>query len=592
MRSLPSIQGQSYIKARLNFSLQDIPTPGNTLVFSAGDIQGITPIEWAVPFGGGFGIASKYEITLSSSLGGIKSFIGNVIGREATLRVDVNSDTFYPHKGRVRHASRVSNDPNLLILRVFDLLQSDDPPIPLLSSSDNYSEVHLEDLALGQPILYGKYNARVIPYVAVNSYPDTFLLPNSISFASAIQTSSRHFQSNLANGGDTDNIQAVNVTADSGQWLATDAEHPTNPKIGLFTQKSESNSFHSQIIQNRDLPIVGSNKYVDQYFTEIGAYDYSADIAPMEIPIDGLSFLTCSIQIIQRNSGVESFTLTRVALFVNSGDGEFTTNIFSVGLDQNQVSSLASFNFVHPLVTYMWPGSAGYDSLSPGRTGRLQLTWDHTIETNSKFDVAIFCKFTGRLLSSSYKRYSVFIGVDSTGNYVSENPFAILDDIFSHFSSTPYLSLQSSNAQIDVQSFAFHCLFAEREELSKIVEQFGRQARTYVWAGDSGMVNYRTYQESGTIVDSALTDATIGVEDIINLELRENPLGTSLFGQQQYSKFTVRYNFDFQKNAYQNSVVANKNNNALCESANAAKVTKALTSYNHGMLDSQNICKF
>ena len=122
-----------------------------------------------------------------------------------------------------------------------------------------------------------------------------------------------------------------------------------------------------------------------------------------------------------------------------------------------------------------------------------------------------------------------------------------------------------------MQSYAFQCFFAEREPLfgnGGIVDAFGEIAAAYLWIGDSGMVNYRVYQESA----DATVDRIVATSHMLELSLQQNPLGVTAFDSQQASRFEVRYDYDFQTGQYRSSVAAGPATNALCQSADAAGV--------------------
>ena len=81
-----------------------------------------------------------------------------------------------------------------------------------------------------------------------------------------------------------------------------------------------------------------------------------------------------------------------------------------------------------------------------------------------------------------------------------------------------------------------------------------------MWIGDSGEVNFRHFKDSPTI------DNSLDIGNITDFNIREAPIGSSITEQDLASKIKVKYNFDFQRNLFQNTKVADKNNTAECES--------------------------
>lgn len=188
------------------------------------------------------------------------------------------------------------------------------------------------------------------------------------------------------------------------------------------------------------------------------------------------------------------------------------------------------------------------------------------IEGRINFDVNLY--------PSNYKNYSIFsFPTNSSDIAVSENPIGIVENILEQ-SSFSFVAAQSSLSQTLTTSLQFQCYFGEQEEVQDILKEFGEISNTYMWIGDSGSLNMRTYQDSAAVT----TDLTIGLNDMLDgqFSLLENPLGTTKYKSQKGNNVTINYNFDFQKNKYISSINAFKGNNSFCDSADASGLRKSI----------------
>jgi hypothetical protein len=193
--------------------------------------------------------------------------------------------------------------------------------------------------------------------------------------------------------------------------------------------------------------------------------------------------------------------------------------------------------------------------------------------TGSATQAFFALNFSAEMKPEAYRRYSVFSPIVSSADVaISGNPVAILDDLFRCQTGTPFRQDQSSDAQVAAQSYTFQCFLAERQALADLVDEFGRTTATYLWIGDSGMMQYRAYQESA----AAAVDALVTPDTLLDLQLLQNPLGTTAFEGEAASGFRVSYGYDFQLGRFQNTVQADRATNALCASAYAAGVRTEL----------------
>lgn len=178
---------------------------------------------------------------------------------------------------------------------------------------------------------------------------------------------------------------------------------------------------------------------------------------------------------------------------------------------------------------------------------------------------------TGPLFLHDYEKNSVFTGKSPTEQIaISENPVAILDHIFSHHLNFPFVQDQSSTAQSCVDNYKFNAYFGARELAKDVIDEFGETCGVGLWVGDSGMMNFRTYAESGqATVDGTLTEA-----DMANFEIQDNPIGSPYTGEGLFSRFRFAYKYDFQRQEYTSASVVNPSNNSMCSSLSLSGVNE------------------
>jgi hypothetical protein len=175
-----------------------------------------------------------------------------------------------------------------------------------------------------------------------------------------------------------------------------------------------------------------------------------------------------------------------------------------------------------------------------------------------------------QLKSEVYNNYSIFAQqVNCSDIAISENPFGILSHVFSE-AELNFVTSQMSDAMVDTSSYNFQCYFGEREPVGTIVNDFGEISATYLWIGDSGYLNARTYQQS----EDVIVNRTITTCDYItgSFKFHDNPLGTTVFDVQRAKRVKVNYDYSFATSKYNKVITADPSNNAACNSVDASGV--------------------
>lgn len=574
MRTLTDIQSSTNIVGEItaNILAADAST---TWVFSEGDISNVSPISWEIPFTGGLGKTSGYNLTLSTSLGWIKDNLLKLPRSEITFSVIVGSDQFFPHVGRIRQIERNSIDPNLITCQVFDRFLETIPQFPVESLVDSYSTLHPQvlDSDLTFPVYYGKHT-RPFFHTITDSNGQTFLGPRNVS-------SENHVNS---------------------VWFSTDLSKGTdiNSKHNLLYE----NLWNQQSGSSNEITVVRS-------FTELAVRDIAFDDIRLWEVTDAANIAFTTETRIQNiiNGVVDAkggggtvsgfdFTVNPKFLFNRIGDVFFDiafsnttytnsarirSTVFVTSINGQQLSEdFISTNINGPPFATQGSADISSDANFILRTFLADgYNWFHAVDifTNNPSEVASQTTakhFFGRMQldPNIYKNFSLFsVPINSSDIAISENPMGVLYSIFSEHTNTPLVVSQNSQAQADVTSFNFQCGFYERQSLDKIMNEFGEITGTNLWIGDSGQVNFRTYQESA----NANIDATIGLQDMLTFSIRDNPLGSSQFISDKFKRIKVKYGYDFSEQLFKNTLQADPTNTAACNSVSASGIDKEET---------------
>ncbi len=181
MRSLPSITEASFIKPVVEFTF--ITKVGSAYVFTDADISQLGTIAQRVKLGGGLGKVSNYTIDLKLDLDVQKAILADIPQSDTRLKIQVNSDTFSPHHGKVLSYKRDSSNLNFIKLTITDRIFYDNPKFPVASITDSFSNVHPEeiDADAGEPFYYGDESKRDVYFTATDSTVVSYLGPKGVS---------------------------------------------------------------------------------------------------------------------------------------------------------------------------------------------------------------------------------------------------------------------------------------------------------------------------------------------------------------------------------------------------------------------------
>lgn len=605
MRNLGSIPNPTNPDVRLTLVSRD---GASTFVHCKDDIISMTPIEWQMPFMGGLGLPSNYNVDLSLPLESIKQRLAAYNQATATLRVDVSGVPFFPHVGRVRAIKRDGDDPNRISLLMVDRLLDDDPMLPVETIVDSFPGTHPQEQGsdIGYPLYYGRHH-RNFYHTAVDCDISQLLGPRNVSSANHVNSV---FFNTAVRAGTLIRSEAREITTwHKPRWRPL---HPHTETVWT-TEKFDDVNDENNILMNKTWAqengstnaVSGANAFelMDEGALQARFWGFSEthrNLGPSAVvsrdlhirqldhgymksgvshglvgPFENQSFPVLQPRIPQAFGRILRFKLSaqwqnisqinlhRILTFVFSGAGglsdnlgDITSAVYSVDLD---VSSFVAMQH----------------AFKPGNIFVLQ----HVIVTSAaptdNVTVTMSVELQAQLESAGYTRHSIFSPVVNSADIaIFANPIGILDHVFSGHTGTSFVQEQSSAAQADVSSYELQCFFADRRPLTEIIDEFGRICAVNMWIGDSGQVNYRSYQESGT----ATVDRTMTTCDFISgaFKLLESPLGSSLHEQELAREMTVEYGYHFQRGVYERSERAFPGNNSLCDSAEAAGIKQAL----------------
>lgn len=587
MRTLSSIQGKSTVQVDINIDVQ-ASDKSTTWTFSLDRLVNMSPISWENKIDGGLAVPSAYNITLSSSLGWIKDNI-KLLNRAVTdLKIIAGTDTFYPHKGRVRGVVRDQNDPNKFTLNVYDRFLDSNPKFPVASIVDSYSSAHPETFNddIGYPVYYGAH-LRPFYFFAVDCNLSSMIAPTNIS--SENHVNSVWYSSDKSLSRDTDNQTNLLMNGVWNQDAAGNTFDANNPfeVQGLGPNDNRLFSFGSKVMTAQEVNDLSLDfiSHTDQVSTSyfsgndgvlLGGYetDKSSGSANKSYMVGTEVIPRFSKSIDTTNyikfSAVHSATNISSA-FVNyriaASSGDSFSSITFVG------SSIGDPPYSY---SFEYEKDTGVDKfLTKNYKNYLYVyinnqTFTRQSSTQPTLTFSLECKSS--FFSSKFSNYSIYSTPVNTGDIaVSENPLYILSDIFDQ-TSLSYVASQNSAAQSDVSSYKLNCLFAERENVSNIIDEFGKITKTNMWIGDSGTMNFRTYQDSA----NATVDMTVTTSDMFSFVLKESPIGSTVYASTKYKNFNVDYGYDFSTKKYESSEQANPTNNSFCDSVDAAGIDNEL----------------
>ena len=530
MRNLPNLANVPTFQGAQKTLRVRAADASTTWVFSDGVIAGISPLTWEAAFLGGLARPTNYEVALVGSASALKDMLvaGGIVRGTATLRVDIASHTFYPHVGTVRGYSR--SQPNAIQLTVVDRTLDNDPLLPHVALTDSWATPHLEHLTDGEPWQYGDVTSRPVYFVAVTSNTGLFIGPNNVSSAVHSKISKIQF-------GGTRRLPGVLFFNNIGSGAILSCESLWEQQSGA-TNTYLVNSLGMMIQVGCNLTNLGyivGDKYHNFDFVDIAnsVHVYGNSILTDAVVSNVTSFLTVRFSFRDGVINMPEFTF-------NAAPESHHTTIF----DNGSATITVTGTFLNSCL-----GTTNFNVGDKGRNLNFIIRHNNILEAHEE-------SFGFQLILNSnlYKKFSVFHIISSLNNLhrmsISENPLAILDHVHSFQTSIPFHAAQSSAAQVAVQSFAFQGYVGpERQRWSALVDEFCSITGVTAWLGDSGVVNYRAYANSG----AATVDASLGAtRDLLagTFRLREAPVGSTLYEAEQAAKLVARYGYVFHTGEY------------------------------------------
>lgn len=572
MRTLTSIQSSTNILLDLEFHLKasDVST---TWIFENQDIIQYPKIGWEIDYTGGMGKSSNYRITLASSIGFLSENRDKVIKGQSFLKVFTNSDNFTPHVGRVRAIERDADNSNVFELIVYDDFLDGNPLIPRESIVNSYSIVHPEVIKkdMGYPLYYGKHT-RPFYMTAVDCNIDNLLGPRNVSSANHV-TSVWYNPTMETTSNGTHIMFNKNWAQEAAGNLITGGYEFEVRDIG--PQDTQLSKFGETAMPAE----LGINSATDSAAANIVNFDNyfkaSANRALAALDFGGAGAHLANYEI-QQKANLNIVGVSRIQYYFtfptlpSQSNLHFYSYIESAGNLVNHIITSGSYD---GLVDVTSTVHSDILNLSNARIG--VYAWGNPAATYSTCVLSMYLYAIMR--SEAYNNYSVFgVQVNCSDIAVSENPSGILADLIDQ-TSFDYVTIQNSASQADISSYNFQCFLGERQELLDIMQEFGETTGTYYWMGDSGYINSRTYQESSTVTSSI--DYTLTTSDIIpgTLKIKDNPIGAIFYQTKKAKRLKLDYDYNFSSGLYEKTLVADKNNNAFCNSADASGIQKEIS---------------
>jgi len=573
MRNLPSVASADNVVLALSVALYDTASTMYA-AFSLRDIAGLSGLSWEVPLYGGVSKPSNYQLDLVPGAAWLQANRGRLARSEVRLQVLANSDAFLPHVGRVRGWSVNGDDPNRVSLNVYDRLLDADPLVPVEYLPASWSALHPRELsaagslaatgAAGYPLYYGQH-LRPAFFTAVTSDCSILLGPRNVS--SANHCGSLWYCSDLTKGGDVvSGFHNILLNAawqqQSGQANVASNAVPFEIMDGgqgraqRFWKQEYRAGFIASPISAGYLSVLADETMLGQ--AEFGG-NYLTGTGRLSKVINA-DFLGITFMDFHGTLASSITALTAVELLLRVGSGGNYGAFFVAS--QSGIASLSyTSRLPNAAVASAWAGAV-FDGQSDVTLSPLYFPFP--VNPNRLYNFVSSLGLRAQLKSTAYARYAIFSPPVSSGDVaVSANPWAQLDDIMSHYTATPYRQDQSSAVQVAAGTFQFNALLDLRVYQSQLIDEWGQTCGVYAWAGDSGMVHYRAYQESA----SAAVDRLVTTSDTLHLELQAAPLGTTVFQGAQAGRVSVDYLYDYQLATFGATAFADFTNNAICASA-------------------------
>ena len=569
MRTLTTIQSETNVLGDLTWRLT-LSDQSTTFVFGRGEIVNMSDISYEIPFGGGFGKPSNYRITLQSSVEWIKTYRRTAINGEAALNVTVNSDEFTPMIGRIRNLTRYPDNPSLIEFQIYDKILDTNPMIPRDTIVDSYLVVHPGAIDMGYPLYYGKHT-RPFYMTPVNSELSITLGPRNVSSANHV-TSFYYY-----NGTYNDKEEVIKLFSLNDWEQQSDSTNKWNNFLitGNTINDNGFYSFQNQIVRD-STSAIDSDSYIKSvnggYFLGVPyRYAGSPNIYSLKIPVS--TNLTEKILFTQ----YVDYIIEHDNINVSSGRSSVRFAVTSENYTQfnNSItSSEASASWTAQRNLFNLSVSVGRNFFVKGFSNYIEVY--ATGSDSGIAEISASFQFYSYLKSSAYRKYSIYgIQQNCSEIAISENPYGIVRDLITNHSSLSLVSAQCSAAQAAANDYHFQCFMGERRPIVDIMDEIGRTTGTYLWIGDSGSINFRTYQQSA----STIHDAVITTSDCLRntFTIKDNPLGTTVYDVRKASKVKIDYDYNHQTARYELSMTAGRSNNAFCESAYHAGVQEELT---------------
>ena len=590
MRNLTSIESSTRILADLRFHLR-ASDQSTTWLFERNNIISQDDMVWEIDFAGGFAKPVNYNITLATSMGFITENFNKFVKAKAFLQVFVNSDDFTPHYGLVRDITRFASNPNQIKFTIFDVLFDANPKIPLTSFSQysTISEVYNDNFGL--PLYYGKH---IRPFYLLPREEDFSKLwgPENISSINHVCSlyyavnhinseylffSYRYWTGNIIychsySGADGRFYPFEVHEIDPGNPVSLAIKPPTNIDI---PDSSVTDGYYNTVI-DRVYYWENNRDKVNTICPTNGANDGWNKTNEISIskPIEKVTqlYLTFIVDSYNVNSLYTDVKITTdndyYKLFSGRSAYAYIVNIFP-----NSSNSLGGLGGYYPELPLTLSGQ-NWDFLEQNKQGLICFNVRNAGlvggETDSPLTAVTCIDIYFQLQISNYKNYSIFgTPVSCSDIAVSENPIGILNDLFDQ-TSVNYVTSIASQVMIETSSYNLQCLFDKQQDLVNIINDFGKLCGIYTWMGDSGYINYRSYQESADVtINYTLTTCDI-IRD--SMEIIDNPLATSAYDTKKYSEIRVNYAYHHGKNLYENTITVDRYNNAHCNSVYAAGI--------------------
>lgn len=590
-RSLSSVGSADVVNIGLAVRIE--PVDGSAAVtFGDADLADVQGPYRRVKFGGGLGDPGQVRVTISTSPGWIQANVNRIAGAPLFLRVNANSDTFVPYRGRVDDIDLPAGDPNLIVLTARDAFYTGDEKLPLAIDPSSWPNPHpvTIDKELGVPLSFGQQGLRP-------------------QYLTAVDCSGRYFlsQGSLQTGVNCINrLGYINSNPSEVDWNA----YKTRPGLVRMMTVRSAGLWSVDPSCHEGLAVGINGGFPNERLTEgtpmffVPVTDVKNASAPADTPdspyrrtanynylfaadcVDGMGFNATPLVDYRAMLPLKYIRLLRYSgaiTFQNCFSGNYVEMYFGTRRADNEGSFVSAVGCIGvsgigaaPQQTLAIDSGSDFDNILVNSFDGYSLVFAVHGTTDLTSDIYRCIgklEFGTVILDySAVQPYNTYATVDSrsvllktAGGIGASGPLAAQNLLASTLGLPAPISTFSETSVASIAgSIDYDFQLLERVPATRVIESISEISGFYTWAADSGAYKARAYQESAT----ASADWVVSSgDDISGSRVVFNALRIS---RSLASQYVVDYDYAHYRSRFEARQSAGPSNNTYCQSLESA----------------------